>query len=73
LLKNFGDIPDFKTEFGFVRDTYVVDQLRSMGINTLAEFEKIIPPNFKERYRKIPPDKDGTLCYWACGLVSYNS
>jgi hypothetical protein len=39
LLKNFGDIPDFKPEFGSVRDTYVVDQLHSMGINTLAEFE----------------------------------
>ena len=73
LLKNFGDIPDFKTEFGSVRDTYVVDQLHSMGINTLAEFEKIIPPNFKERYRKIPPDQRRNLCYWACGLVSYNS
>ena len=60
LLENFGDIPDFKTEFGSVRDTHVVDQLHSMGINTLAEFEKIIPPNFKERYRKIPPDRDGT-------------
>jgi hypothetical protein len=30
-------------------------------VDTLAEFEKIIPTNFKERYRKIPPDKDGTF------------
>ena len=60
LLRNFGDIPDFKTEYGSVKDTHVVDQLHSMGISTLAELEKIIPPNFKERYRKIRPDRDGT-------------
>jgi ppGpp synthetase/RelA/SpoT-type nucleotidyltranferase len=60
LLRNFGDILDFKTEYGSVRDTYVVDQLHSLGIYTFAEFEKIIPPNFKERYRKISPDKHGT-------------
>lgn len=66
MLKNFGDIPNFKTRFGSVEDTYVVDQLHSMGINTLAELEKIIPTNFKERYSKIPPDKDGT---YATGLA----
>jgi ppGpp synthetase/RelA/SpoT-type nucleotidyltranferase len=60
LLRNFGDIPDFKTEYGSVKDTQVVDQLYSMGINTLAALEKIIPHNFKERYRKIRPDIDGT-------------
>jgi putative GTP pyrophosphokinase len=60
LLKNFGDIPDFKTQYGSVKDNYVVDQLQSVGINTLAALERIIPPNFKEKYRKIPPDRDGT-------------
>jgi putative GTP pyrophosphokinase len=60
LLRNFGDIIDFKTEYGSVKDTYVVDQLHSVGIFTLAEFEKIIPANFKERYHKISPDKHGT-------------
>ena len=66
MLKNFGDIPGFKTEFGSVKDNYVVDQLHSMGINTLAELEKIIPTNFKEKYCKIPPSKYGTF---ATGLA----
>jgi hypothetical protein len=37
-----------------------------MGINTLAEFEKIIPDNFKVRYSKIPASKYGT---YVTGLV----
>jgi hypothetical protein len=47
-----------------------------MGINTLAEFEKIIPPNFKEKYRKIPPDKNGTyvteLAVWFLIIHDHN-
>ncbi|MGH9977500.1 MAG: hypothetical protein ACRD8Z_16955, partial [Nitrososphaeraceae archaeon] len=43
LLRNFGDIPDFKTESGSLKDTQVVDQLHSMGINTLAALERLIP------------------------------
>jgi hypothetical protein len=66
LLKKFGDIPDFKPQFGSVNDTYVIDQLHSMGINTLAELERIIPDNFKEKYSKIPSSKYGI---YATGLV----
>jgi putative GTP pyrophosphokinase len=66
LLKNFGDLPDFKPQFGSVNDTFVIDQLHSMGINTLSEFERIIPANFKEKYCKIPESKYGV---YITGLV----
>jgi ppGpp synthetase/RelA/SpoT-type nucleotidyltranferase len=66
LYKKFGDISDFKPQFGYVNYTYVINQLHSMGINTLAEFEKIIPDNFKVRYSKIPASKYGT---YVTGLV----
>jgi hypothetical protein len=58
--------PQFKPQFGSVNDTYVIDQLPSMGIFTLAEFEKIIPDNFKEKYCEIPSSKYGT---YVTGLV----
>jgi hypothetical protein len=38
-----------------------------MGIFTLAEFEKIIPDNFKEKYCEIPSSKYGT---YVTGLVA---
>lgn len=66
LLKKFGDIPDFKPQFGSVNDTHVIDQLHAIGIYTIAEFENIIPPNFKEKYHEIPPSGYGT---YVTGLV----
>ena len=48
LLDKFGDIPDFKPRFGSVNDTDVMDQLHAMGINTIAELEKIVPENFND-------------------------
>jgi putative GTP pyrophosphokinase len=66
LFNKFGDIPDFKPKYGFMRERRVIDQLGAMGIKTLAEFEKIIPSNFKERYLKLPKSKYGT---YATGIV----
>ncbi len=66
LLNKFGDNLEFKHEFGSASDSHVIDQLRSMGINTPAQFEKLIPVDFKERYRRIQPSKYGTC---ATGLV----
>jgi putative GTP pyrophosphokinase len=66
LLSKFGDISDFKPQYGSVDDTEIIEQLHSMGIYTLAEFEKIIPNNFKQKYEKIPKSGYGT---YATGLV----
>jgi putative GTP pyrophosphokinase len=66
LIKKFGDIPDFKAQYGSVKDRDVIDQLHAMGITTLADFEKIIPPDFKEKYLEVPGSKYGT---YATGLV----
>ena len=66
LIKKFGDIPDFKAQYGSVKDRDLIDQLHAMGITTLADFERIIPPDFKEKYLEIPSSKYGT---YATGLV----
>lgn len=66
LLKKFGDISDFKAQYGSVNDKDVIDQLHAMGINTLADFERIIPPDFKEKYTMLPKSRFGT---YATGLV----
>ena len=66
LFNKFGDIPDFKPQYGFLRERRVIDQLGAMGIKTLADLEKIIPYNFKERYLKLPKSKYGT---YATGIV----
>ena len=66
LIKKFGDIPNFKAQYGSVKDRDVIDQLHGMGITTLADFERIIPPDFKEKYLEIPSSKYGT---YATGLV----
>lgn len=66
LLKKFGDIPDFKPQFGSVSDNYIIEQLHFMGIKTIADFQKIIPANFKEKYLEIPSSTYGT---YATGLV----
>jgi hypothetical protein len=49
-----------------VRERRVIDKLGAMGIKTLADFEKIIPSNSKERYLKLPKSKYGT---YATGIV----
>lgn len=66
LIKKFGDIPDFKAQYGSAKDRDVINQLHAMGITTLADFERIIPPNFKEKYAALPKSKFGT---YATGLV----
>jgi ppGpp synthetase/RelA/SpoT-type nucleotidyltranferase len=68
LLKKFGDLPGFKPQYGSVDDSFVIDQLFAMGINTLEDLEKIIPPNFKQRYvnARIPEPKYGIF---ATGLL----
>lgn len=68
LLKKFGDLPGFRPQYGSVDDSSVIDQLHAMKINTLEDFEKIIPINFKERYinAKIPIPKYGIF---ATGLI----
>jgi putative GTP pyrophosphokinase len=66
LFKRFGDIPDFKPEYGPAKEKRVIEQLTDMGIKTLFDFEKIIPPNFKERYITMPKSTRGT---YSTGIV----
>jgi putative GTP pyrophosphokinase len=69
LFKRFGDIPGFIAEYGSIKDREVIEELHSMGIYTLAEFDKIITVlNFKERYKTLPPSTYGI---YATGIVRW--
>jgi putative GTP pyrophosphokinase len=60
LTLNFSDIPGFREQFlGSTED--LLDELNSMGINTIAKLNEIIRPNvksFKEKYAEVSKPKD---------------
>lgn len=56
LTLNFRAVPGFKAYFIAVDD--VLDELASSGIRTLADFNAIIPQNFKEKFAKASKPKD---------------
>jgi putative GTP pyrophosphokinase len=53
----FGDVPFFTPYFGLVDDD--MSELKSFGIATLSQLNKIIRPDFKQRYVKVLKDKLG--------------
>jgi putative GTP pyrophosphokinase len=55
LKIKFGDVPCFTPYFGLVDDD--LSELRSFGIATLSQLNKIIRPDFKQRYVKVLKNK----------------
>jgi hypothetical protein len=45
--------------FGKSGSQNVIKEVKSMGIKTITDFRKIIPPNLKQIYRKVSRPDDG--------------
>jgi putative GTP pyrophosphokinase len=56
LTKRFGDMRGFKHYFRVIDD--ILDELRSMGINSITKLHQIIPDGFEAAYREVSGDKD---------------
>jgi len=56
LTMNFWDVPGFKAYFNVVDD--VLDELASMDIRTLADLNRIMPQNFREKLTRVSKPKD---------------
>jgi hypothetical protein len=52
---NFWDVPGFKAYFNVVDD--ILDELASMDIRSLADLNRIMPQNFKEKLAKVSKPK----------------
>jgi len=56
LTKRFSDIPGFIPLFFVIEED--LDELNSMGIRTIGEFDKIIPKNFKRKCKSVSRPSD---------------
>ena len=56
--KNKSDYPGFEPSFGKKGSNDVLREIRSMGVKTIADFKKIMPPNLKQAYRKVSKPDD---------------
>jgi hypothetical protein len=61
ILKEFGDIPDFKLQFGCTDDRKAIKEMYKMGINTIEDLKNIIPIDFKKRYVNLQKPLFGTF------------
>jgi putative GTP pyrophosphokinase len=53
LTKRFAKISGFKPYFGFGVTDNILDELKSMGINSIGKLHQIIPKDFSQRHKKI--------------------
>lgn len=56
LTKKFGNLRGFKAYFRAIE--YILDELKSMGINSIAQLDRIIPDGFEATYKEASEDKE---------------
>jgi putative GTP pyrophosphokinase len=63
LQRHYGDIPRLKAGFGPNLDKLIIRRLRSAGLKSLANLHSLIPPKFKEIYKKVRKPNEGTTFF----------
>jgi putative GTP pyrophosphokinase len=60
LQRHYGDIPKLKAGFGHSNlDKLIIRRLQSVGLESLADLHSLIPPKFKESYKKVRKPNEG--------------
>lgn len=59
LSNKFKGVPGFEMSFGKSGSQNIIKEVKCMGIKTITDFKKIIPPNLKQIYRKVSRPDDG--------------
>jgi ppGpp synthetase/RelA/SpoT-type nucleotidyltranferase len=58
LSRSFKGVPGFEPSFGERGSKNVIKEMKWMGLKTISDFKKIMPPNIKRTYRKVSRPED---------------